>query len=73
MHAEPQPASTLKIMDQYLRLLFHRKEDHVQLLAASAVEMTHNKTLNQLDLLRNCSLHAQDYHITMVRRKVMSR
>lgn len=51
----------------------HRKEDQIQLVAASAAEMTHKTTLNQLELLRSCRLHAQEDHVTIVRRKVMNR
>lgn len=35
-----------------------RKADQIQLVAASAAEMTHKMTLNQLELLRNHRLHA---------------
>lgn len=51
----------------------YRKKYQIQLVAASAAGMTHNKTLNQLALQRNCRLCAQEYHITIVRRKVMNR
>lgn len=51
----------------------HREEDQIQLVAASAAEMTHKTTLNQLELLRSCRLHAQQYPVTIVRRKVMNR